>query len=508
MTKLDIITLILYLTTVLYLGLRFRSKNKTHAEFFLAGRNMGFIPIGLSVMVTSFSAINYLAFPNEVFGFGLYVIFAIPVFFIIAWPISKIWMPFFHSMQLTSAYQYLELRFNWQVRSLASALFILWRLIWMATALYAAGNLLAAFTSYKPSTVIIIAGIVATAYTFIGGMRAVMWTDVLQFCVLFGSIALGLLYASKDSSFAEIFTIAAQHGRLKPFTPFDPSYFSLDPRIRMTFFSCIIGVSVAFLSRYGSDQVIMQRYFTAKNLRAAQKGIWLNALASAFAISLLALFGLAIFAHAVKSGALTDINNAAIPKLAKPQFLAMIKSFPSGLTGLFASGLLAASMSSIDSGINACSAAYITDLHPKIFKNQTGTAILDKILTLSLGILSTTLALTLIPLIGKTNTLFMIVNKVINGLGSPLLALFLLGMFSKRVNAPGIFIGTITGLAASMYITFAVKPLALHYYAAVNLLATIIPCYLFSIIASWSGYTPATNKITQTCLFWRKNSKM
>ena len=135
MNAADNIVLIVYLSAILLIGWRFRIKSGNDEDYFLASRGMGWFPIGLSVMVTVFSAINYVALPNEVFGYGLYVIVALPVFFLVAWPITTIWMPFFHDMRLTSAYEYLERRFDPRVRALASGLFILWRLFWMATAL-------------------------------------------------------------------------------------------------------------------------------------------------------------------------------------------------------------------------------------------------------------------------------------------------------------------------------------------------------------------------------------
>ena len=166
MNKLDYIVLLAYLVLVLIIGWQFRVKEKSHASFFLAGRVMGWFPIGLSVMVTTFSAINYLAFPNEVFGYGLYILAALPVFFLAAWPITKIWMPFFHDMQLTSVYEYLELRFDRKVRLLASSIFILWRLFWMATALYASGQIMSVLTGVKMEYIILLGGVTATVYTF------------------------------------------------------------------------------------------------------------------------------------------------------------------------------------------------------------------------------------------------------------------------------------------------------------------------------------------------------
>jgi len=502
MNPIDYAILGVYLAGIIFLGWWLRSRRGGHEDFFLAGRSMGWFPIGLSVMVTVFSAINYVALPNEVSGYGLYVIVALPVFFLAVWPVTAIWLPFFHHMRLTSAYEYLERRFDGRVRSLASGLFILWRLFWMATALFATARIMGLLVGLEPMVVILVGGIVATAYTFIGGMRAVMWTDVCQFFVLFGGIALGVYCATGDAGVWQVVTTAYEGGRLQPFAPFDPDFLSLDPRIRMTLWSGLIGVFVAFLSRYGADQVVMQRYFSARNLRMAQRGLWLNAGVAVVSLSLLCFFGLAVYAHAVQEGAAA----------AKPmqQLAAMIRSFPAGVTGLVAAGLLAATMSSIDSGINACSAAWVTDFHKRFFarmqvKEGSGPR-LDKWLTLGFGIVSTLLALMLIPLVGKGNTIFEIVNKLINGLGSPLLALILLGMFSRRVNAVGMLYGGIIGLFSSLAVSLLVKPLGLQYYAALNLLVSIAPCYLLSLLAQWRGFRQSAESLEWTWNAWR-NSK-
>jgi SSS family transporter len=350
----DYLVLCVYLFGVLALGMYLRVRSGTNKDFFLAGRRMGWFPIGLSVMVTVFSAINYVALPNEVFGYGLYVIVALPIFLLAAWPITKIWMPFFDSMQLTSVYEYLERRFDGRVRTLASAIFILWRLFWMATALFASGGILAALINVPGWVIILVGGLVATVYTFAGGMRAVMWTDVCQFFVLFGGIALGVAWAIGDGGWYEVVRIAHEGGRLKPFAPFDPTFVSLDPRIRMTLWSGLIGVFVAFLSRYGADQVVMQRYFSARSLRMAQRGLWLNAGASILSLSLLALLGLAVYAHAVRHGSSMEryweqLSPMQQRGIAMQQLAAVIRSFPMGATGLVVAGLLAATMSSIDS---------------------------------------------------------------------------------------------------------------------------------------------------------------
>ena len=483
----DFCILVAYLLAVLVIGWRAARKTAHEDEYFLAGRSMGWIPVGLSVMVTTFSAINYLAIPGEIFGYGLYVMVSFPVFFLAAWPISKIWMPRFHGLQVTSVYEILEKRYDVRVRSLASGVFILWRLFWMATALYASGKILSVLTGWPQWRLILLCGMVATIYTFSGGMRAVMWTDVTQFFVLFGGLILGVCLAFRQHG-ADVFSLAMEGGRLQPFAPFDKTFFSFDPRIRMTLWSGLLGTFVAFMSRYGADQVVMQRYLTAKSLSAARKGLWLNAAASVVTLSLLTLFGLAIYANACRQGVFTAENTLSLTAaqrqaMALKQLSILVKSFPAGIAGLIVAGLLAATMSSIDSGINACAAAYVTD-----FQKRFGWKRLQaNWLSLSIGVVATIAALLLIPAVGVSNSVFAIVNKLVNGLGSPLLCLMLLGMFSKRTNAAGVFIGGIVGLVASLCISLLLKPLALQYYAVVNLLVCLLACYVCSWLFGGMG---------------------
>lgn len=513
MSPTDKLILLLYLLMTLGIGWAARTREDRADTFFLAGRRMGWFPIGLSVMVTVFSAINYVALPGEVFGYGLYVTASFPVFFLAAWPITQIWIPFFHEMRLTSVYEYFERRFDVRVRVLASGLFIFWRLFWMATALYASGNILGALTGLPATLIILAGGLVAAAYTAIGGMRAVMWTDVAQFCVLFGGIVMGLLMASGGGGLGAVFQRALEGGRLKPFVPFDPEFLSPNPFVRMTLWSGFLGVFVAFLARYGADQVVIQRYFTARGLRSAQRGLWFNALAAVISLSLLTMFGLAIYAWTVSGGGLEGIDWARLAPAQQNALLMrnmaeLIRSFPFGITGLVMAGLFAATMSSIDSGIHACSTAYITDFHHRFVPNSAREARrerrLDRFLTVGLGALVTAMALLLIPLVEHGNSLFMIVNKMINGLGSPLLALFLCGMFTRRSNAPGVFYGGIVGLVLSLAVSLAIKGLALQYYAVVNLLAALVPCLLFSRLAEWAGTRQPPEKLAWSWLARRR----
>ncbi|MBT4504657.1 MAG: sodium/solute symporter [Gemmatimonadetes bacterium] len=493
MQTLDYAIFLFYILLALGIGARFARRQHRGGDFFLAGRSMHWFPIGLSILVTSFSAINYTAFSGEILTNGLYVILSLPIFVLVALPITRLFMPFFHRMGLTSAYEYLERRFDVRVRSLASGLFILWRLLWMAVLIYVPCKVLALATGIDLLHLILLAGLVATAYTLIGGMQAVMWTDVLQFFVLIGGLLLGVTIAALQTpdGLIGMLRLGVDAGLARPFYPFDPQVLSFDPHVRISLWSCWLGTFVAFLARYGADQVVLQRYFTARSLQQAQKGFRLNYLSAIFALLALALLGFALHAHALRA------NLPARGTMPPVFFFAdFVRSLPAGVTGLIVAGLFAATMSSLDSGVNSCSAALITDFYQRFTPSSTADRELrwSRLATLVFGIIATLAA----TQVGRLGSIFTIANRFINGLGSPLLAIFLLGMFSRRANARGVLIGGLLGAVASAWISFAVRDLALHYYAAVNLAVAICLCYLFSLVENRFASPPKPDQLAWT----------
>jgi SSS family transporter len=476
MRMIDVIILTVYAVVIVTIGMAVSRRGQADGDFFLAGRSMHWLPIGLSITLTAFSAINYTAFSGEVFGHGLYVALSLPVFIFVAFPVIRIIMPFYHQLGVTSAYEYLEKRFDPRVRTLASGLFILWRTFWMATALYVPAKFLAQLTGWNIYSVILLTGAVVTAYSAAGGIRAVMWTDVFQFLVLVGGLIVILYLAASrmPEGFAEIFRISAAGGLMKPFYPFDPAMFSLDPRVRITLWSAWIGTFVAFMSRYGVDQVVVQRYFTARSLRTAQIAFHLNYAAAILALLTLALLGFAMYAHAIASGA-----SGIDPDQPMLWFTSLIRSLPEGATGLVVVGLTAATMSSMDSGINSCCAAFVTDFYRRFYPDRRfQTPVLNRRMSVLFGVIATLAAMS----VGQLGTIFEIANKIINGFGSPLLAIFLLGMFSTAASSRGMLIGGILGAAWSAGVSFGVKGMALHYYAVVNFAGTWLLCYGISRI--------------------------
>lgn len=474
----DFIVFYAYLAIVLIVGLTMYRRQHSEKEFFLAGRSLGWFPLGISIMITMLTAVNFAAFPTEIFKNGCYVLIALPIFIVVAFPVSKIFIPFFQKQKSSSAYAFLEDVFDLKTRCLASILFMLWRLIWMAVALYASARILSAVTGYQLWFLILICGVITVAYTSFGGLRAVVWTDVAQFFILLGGIITALILVSlnAEDGFVGIFKNALEHNVFKPVVPYDPEFFSFNPTIRTTFWSGTIGTMVAFMARYGADQMVIQRYRAAKSLSEARKSFAFNIICVLLILVLLVVFGMAMHSYAVN----TDIMG----KFSKPlKYMAvLIRSLPYGAAGLLSAALLSATMSSVDSGVNACSMAWTKDFYHRFFNKEEFSKAhhirYSVYFSLVIGALIIAFAESFILLFGHQHSIFVMVNKVINGLGSPLLTLVILGMFKHRLRANSVFYGVISGTIFSICTALFVEHLALHYYAVVNLLATFAICYI------------------------------
>ena len=186
----DALILLVYLSALLGIGLYFSKKQKSFADFARGGRLVGWLPLGLSLMAATNSGIDYLQTPAAVFSFGIVycasVLTWVPTYF---W-LSRVTLPLFRRLDVYSVYEYLEQRFGPNVRTAAAGIFVLWRLGWMGTALYVPCLAAKAVTgsSIDITWMIIVLGTIVTVYTMLGGMKAVIWTDLAQFCIMFGGL--------------------------------------------------------------------------------------------------------------------------------------------------------------------------------------------------------------------------------------------------------------------------------------------------------------------------------
>lgn len=466
MHPLDHIVVAAYLLFTLGLGIYF-GRHQSRREFFAASSSMGWMVVGLSVMATLFSSNSFVMYPSVAFGNSLRVGLAMLAFTAMAPLVVWVFIPVYSRLGCTTAYEYLERRFHVSVRCLASGLFILLRIGWMASATFAASVVISTVAEIPQLAVILSLGVVAIIYTMMGGLRAVMWTDVIQFFIFALTIllALGLLVTRSGLSVDEI-TTTYFAGRSNLIIDFSPSM-----ALKFGSWAILAGSFLEGLSAFGADQVAVQRYISARSVRTSQIGFGINLLGMWIVVPGLLAIGVGLFAYYeqhpqelmpileqlepnVAAEIAIDQIDDAVRKTnhqdeALPNFVRL--HFPPGMIGLFLAALMAAVMSSIDSGIHSVTTAIIIDFRDRLLPNwRPQDAARDVTLIRSLVFLIGAISIILACFVGSLGDVFAIAKKTTAAFGGPLLAVFILALFFRRASTPGAFVGALLGAAATM----------------------------------------------------------
>ncbi len=485
LSRWDVSLLLVYLAASALIGAAFY-RQRTTEEYFLAGRSMGFFPVGISILATLFSAISYLGVPAFAYEKNIsYLVygFTIPaVVPLLLW----IFLPFYHRLKLVSAYEYLGLRFDGQVRTLASLLFLLLRACYLAVATYAPALVLSLVTGFPLGISILLIGGLTTLYTVLGGMKAVIWTDVLQFCVFYGAIfgvAIAIV-AGIEGGLPALLRIASEKGKLRLFD-FDFSLYN-----DQSLWGMVIGGLFINLASYGVDQFVLQRYLTARTLREGKLSLVCNGLLVIPSLVMLYLTGVGLFVFYHLNPELLrplPTNDSILPYF-------VIHQLPPGVPGLFVAGLFAAAMSTFSGGVNSLTTILYVDFWPRQGGRGEGGAPrvrVARLFTAGWGVLITVGAL----FVGRLGGLFDAALKVNGFFGGVLLGTFLLGMLTRRANASGALTGMVVGMGAVIAVAFSTK-ISFFWYSPIGCLATFAMGWTTSLL----GPSPATREDLVLCL--------
>ena len=349
--------IVAYALLVLAIGFGFSRQQASSANFLLAGRSMGWVSVGISQLASLLSAISYLGTPGEAYGYDLqYLLFSICGFLCVPLAVY-LFLDFFYRLKVTSIYEYLERRFNFPTRLLASAVFIISRLAWMATIVVAVSLAIEELTGIEPAVSIILTTAVATAYTLVGGMKAIIWTDVLQFFLFtLGLAAAVALIFWKDPA-SELLAVMVRDDKLRMFN------FSLDATTRITVWMAVTAGAVNGVANL-TDQVSMQRYLSCGSLRDARRAVWFKPFLSIPVTVLIYGLGLALYAHHQLNPELAVGIGSA--DRAFPHFV--LNEMHGGLAGLILAAIFAAAMSSIDSGTHTISTVCVEDYYKRLIR--------------------------------------------------------------------------------------------------------------------------------------------
>ncbi|MFP6575382.1 MAG: sodium-coupled permease [Pirellulaceae bacterium] len=490
---LDWLMIVLYAIGTIYLGIYFGRKQRSSEEYFTGGGNMNALLIGVSLFATLLSTISYLGMPGESAGKG-------PVYFVgmLAHPITFLivgflMLPQYMKYRVTSAYELLELRLGYQFRILGACLFLTLRLIWMSVLLKFAGDAMVTMLQVDPSwsfLIVSVIGLVAIIYTSLGGLQAVVITDLIQTILLYaGALAILAIVTWNFGGFSWIPSEWPAEWKSQPVLPESPA-------TRVTWVGSIIMGLVWYVATLGGDQTTVQRFMATKDAKSARTALLTQLIVGTIVGMTLCLVGIALMAH-------FNEERDARPQQQKDEIVAyetfndsfqqQHKRYPSddelraglqwkettlqqtrenligadqwfprfishhlpiGLAGLVIAAMFAAAMSSLDSGVNSITAVVMSDFVQRSRKTKLGERqhlILARLLAVTTGV---------IVIFGSILTDFVegnimeVTQKSVNLLTTPIFGLFFYAIFAKRVHFVGVWVGTIVGTITAIVIAF------------------------------------------------------
>ena len=443
LTSIDYIAIGLYAVTVIFLGVRFRSDQKSTEDYLLAGRSMGWFVVAVSQLASLLSAITYLGTPSEAYKNGTqYLCYMIVGY--LSLPIAIfLFLNFFYRLGIVSSFQYLRIRFNEATQRLASVFFIMLRVAWMATIVNATSIAVNKLTGLGVVQCIIVTAVLSTAYTFLGGMRAIIWTDVLQFFLFAGGLIGAIVVLGLTESPRQLYEIAVEHQKFSwPDVTFDPT-------VRVSLWAVVFAAPITGLALV-TDQVGMQRYLSAKSLREAQKALWSKPLLTIPLPIMLFAIGLGLFGHYQLHPELASFESS---DEVFPYFI--LTELPAGLSGVIIAAVFAAAMSSIDSGIHTLSTVSIEDFYKGLRPEASDATCLalSRWLILFWGAVTVGVGLA----VRHLGTIIEMMGQLTMPFFGCMVGLFLLGTATRRATSLGALVGGVCGLVTVMWVVFFVR---------------------------------------------------
>lgn len=465
-----------YLVTILALGLWLGRGQKDTFEYFLGNRSLPTWAVLLSIVATETSAVTFLSVPGYTFIDGgdmrfLQISFGYIVGrFLVTW----ILLPRYFEGQAFTAYEALQRRFGMSSRRVTSALFLVTRNIGDALRLYLTALALQQAIGVDLNTCIVLMGAVTVIYTVLGGVKSVVWNDCLQFIIyIVGAVvALAIMVGRLPEGWAELVDYGAAHDKFRVFN------FSLhESTTSMTFWSGIVGGMFLTAATHGTDQMMVQRYLSAKSERAAGGALILSGFIVCVQFALFLLIGVALAAFYQEFPSETAFTSADRDKVFA-HFI--VNHLGTGLVGLTLSAIFAATLSS---SLNSSATALLYDIYLPLAKREPSTKwkmAFSRIATIAFGVLQIVIALASYR-IGATQS---VVDGVLTIAGfalGPMLGLYFLAVLTNRVQQRAALAGFGVGLLSITYIAFA-TPLYWAWYACAGSILTFAAGLLFSYL--------------------------
>lgn len=504
LTWLDGAVITAYGVGLLVIGWYFSRRTRDTEDYLLGGRNMRSGSVGLSLFATLLSTITYLSIPGEMSGKGpiiLWTMVSIPIAYVI---MGYLLIPHLMRLKVTSAYEILEKSLGVKIRLMAAIIFLATRLLWMALIIYiTADKVIVVMMGWDPADVPYVAGIIGVItiiYTSMGGLRAVVFTDVLQSFILLGGAILAIILITRSLGGVGAWwpTQWAEHWDHQPFFPESIT-------TRATVIGSVVMMTLWWVCTAGSDQMAIQRYLATRDAAGARRTFLVTGIANIVVTSFLAALGFALMglyqAHPERFEGLGLKANA---DSLFPHYI--VTGLPAGITGLVISGLLAAAMSSLSSGINSSCSVISVDFIDRFrrHRHRSERAHMNqvRIIAVCAGAVAVSLSMVMDKVHGNITEVTTRTNHLFT---APLFGLFFMALFVRRATPAGTLAGAIAGCAVgAIYsyweqIRFLAKytdgqPLSFQFITLASLLAFLV----VALPASWLTYRPTAKAELKT----------
>ena len=438
--KLDLAIIAVYLVGITLFGLRFRKRHRSLRDYFLAGRDIPWWAISLSIVAAETSTLTIISIPGLAYDTNFTFLQVVMGYVLGRIVISFVLLPHYFRGDLYTAYELIERRFGRGLRSLTAGLFLLTRTAAEGVRVYAVSIVVAIALGTGEVASIAIITILTLIYTFEGGLAAVIWTDVVQTVIYVGGTLVGLwtILHLVPGGWTAIHAAAASAGKLQLFD-FTPSLW-----IPYTFWAGVIGGTFFTVASHGTDQLIVQRLLAARSERQSMMALVSSGIAILFQFALFLTVGVMLWAY-------DRVPSASFgkPDRIYPTFI--VSRLPHGISGLLIAAILAAAMSNLSAALNALSSTSIMDFYVRFrpLTDERTRMRLSRLSTFVWALLLFAIAVLSLHKVGRVVEVGLQIASVAYG---ALLGVFLLGVLTRKANQRGAMIGMLFGFAIELYL--------------------------------------------------------
>ncbi|HLG13924.1 MAG TPA: sodium:solute symporter [Blastocatellia bacterium] len=475
---LDLTIIIAYMAGVTALGWHFGRKQKDIRDYFVGDRNVPWWAISFSIVATETSTATFISVPGLACAGNMTFLQIVFGYMLGRVVIVLLFIPSYFRGEMFTVYEILDKRFGPSTKRAAASLFLLTRSVADGLRLLLTAIVLRELTGWSFVASILITGAATILYTYLGGMKAVIWTDVSQlFIYLAGAlVAAYILVGGIEGGFGGYVSAASRGGKFQVFD------FALDAARTYTFWSGVIGGMFLTTATHGTDQLMVQRYLCAKSAGQAKAALLVSGVVVFAQFVLFLLIGAGLFAFYGEVAVSSDFANA---DHIFPHFI--VTRLPAGVVGLVIAAVFAAAMSTLSSSLNSSATTSLTDFYRPLLKPDAGEAHylkVSRLLTALWGLVQIAVA---IGGIGFNESIVNQVLKVASFTNGPILGVFLLGTLTRRVRETGALAGLVSGIVVVALVQFMMPrvwgiTVAWTWYVLIGSLVTTTVGYAVSVL--------------------------